>query len=33
MVLLMVTSTFGIIALCGLVYFKYQDFKARQQTE
>jgi hypothetical protein len=31
MVLLLVTSTFGLIALIGLIYFKYQDYKARQQ--
>ena len=33
MVLLMVTSTFGFIALCGLIYFKYQDYKAQQQKK
>jgi len=33
MELLLIVSSFGLLTLCGFIYFKYQDYKAQRQKK
>jgi hypothetical protein len=33
MEMVIIVSSVALFALCGFVYFKYQDYKARQQEK